>query len=857
MIAGSGFGAVQGTGQVWLGTSAGVVQSWSDGVIVAQVGAGAATGNAQVLQNNVMSNAVSFTVNTPQIASIDPNSGVAGAQVTFAGTGFGANPGVAWLGSMAGQVVSWTDAQVVATVAAGAVSGVAKIQRSDGLWSNALGFTVPAPGSNTVMPSLLNMVVGDTRTLQALSAGGQTVMGLTWTSSNPAVVSLSTDDPPVLTAVAAGHVTITAGTGSADVTVWAGALPVGTTIWSNPGNGSGVSWIVPAVPSATGVADVFAIQNDGTVQAITSDGTVAWTADVSQAYVGSWFKNFIPDFQGGLVIQGNGGNRNPWIEKLDGVTGAPYPKCYLGPSAAILQTEGGTSPYVAAHPDGTVFAVVESTVWPGPVSVVGIDPTTGTQKFSVPLPQDACAAHYFCGLIIAGDGYAYVVYEAIAADPGAYYIDASVMLLRIGTDGSYDRIHVYDWVYAGDDYAWNTPYDAGMITNADTGILLTWMMSDGSVWMAVTAGTSASLVGAPGGMQVTPVLQAQDGSFFGTAYADIMAFDASGNVRWLVPNDSPAIATADGGVIGTSGITYDANGNATGWRSPVLQSWRGIEYSGQGSVQAVEGSLILEDGASFWPTVGGNPSGNGTAFVQCPCLLQSLADSGSSGNIRKLEAAGTEPPPPPPPPGPPSYVLLVGDPGLNTVDCPTDIRHCHNMGQIFMATAQTMANQLSNQGNLAYPPIRVSTVQDFNAGLTQNGSITGGVIYVGHGGVIPIAPGQELSALAPGEQRGTDTNISALNVQSLKNTQLGSHAVMKLWACNAGRGGRDSIAQLIANQLQMVVYAPVMGVYFSNDPNVKAPDGTKLPVPNVSLPVYPIQQFGNQLTPFCPGMLCR
>jgi len=436
------------------------------------------------------------------------------------------------------------------------------------------------------------------------------VMGLTWTSSNPAVVSLSTDDPPVLTAVAAGHVTITAGTGSADVTVWAGALPVGTTIWSNPGNGSGVSWIVPAVPSASGVADVFAIQNDGTVQAIASDGTVAWTADVSQAYLGSWYKNYIPDFQGGLVIQGNGGNRNPWIEKLDGVTGAPYPKCYLGPSAAILQTEGGTSPYVAAHPDGTVFAVVESTVWPGPVSVVGIDPTTGTQKFSVPLPQDACAAHYFCGLIIAGDGYAYVVYEAIAADPGAYYIDASVMLLRIGTDGSYDRIHVYDWVYAGDDYAWNTPYDAGMITNADTGILLTWMMSDGSVWMAVTAGTSASLVGAPGGMQVTPVLQAQDGSFFGTAYADIMAFDASGNVRWLVPNDSPAIATADGGVIGTSGITYDANGNATGTVGslPTL-SWTGNWYQ-DGDVGQV--SLAPAQFAFSYAAIrGANPSGSG------------------------------------------------------------------------------------------------------------------------------------------------------------------------------------------------------------------------------------------------------
>lgn len=57
-----------------------------------------------------------------------------------------------------------------------------------------------------------------------------------------------------------------------DVTVGEGALPVGTIIWSNPGNGSGVTKIVPAVPSATGVADVFAFQGDGTVQAITSDG---------------------------------------------------------------------------------------------------------------------------------------------------------------------------------------------------------------------------------------------------------------------------------------------------------------------------------------------------------------------------------------------------------------------------------------------------------------------------------------------------------------------------------------------------------------------------------------------------------
>ena len=99
------------------------------------------------------------------------------------------------------------------------------------------------------------------------------------------MVSLSTSDPPFLTvtALAPGHVTITGGTATADVTVSADPLPLGTVIWSNPGDGSGVQSIVPAVPSTSGVADVFAFQADGTVQAITSDGITAWTANVSQA----------------------------------------------------------------------------------------------------------------------------------------------------------------------------------------------------------------------------------------------------------------------------------------------------------------------------------------------------------------------------------------------------------------------------------------------------------------------------------------------------------------------------------------------------------------------------------------------
>ncbi len=89
--------------------------------------------------------------------------------------------------------------------------------------------------------------------------------------------------------------------------------PVGSVLWTNSGDGSGITSIVPAVPSATGVADV-AMQNDGTVMAVTSDGNTAWTANVGQSAI------LVPDFQGGLVVA-NGSS----ITKFDGMTGQPYP----------------------------------------------------------------------------------------------------------------------------------------------------------------------------------------------------------------------------------------------------------------------------------------------------------------------------------------------------------------------------------------------------------------------------------------------------------------------------------------------------------------------------------------------------
>lgn len=221
-ITGSGFGSIQGNGQVWLGTAHGTVQSWSDTQVVATVAASAMSGNAQVLRGGVWSAAFPVTIDALNIVGINPTSGVPGTQVTFSGSGFGATQGsgAVWLGSKAANVLTWSDTQIVATVAAGAVSGVARAQQN-GAWSNAKAFVVPAANANSVLPAMLNMVVGDTHAIQALNSSGQPVTGLTWTSSNPWIVSLSADDPPILTAVATGRVTITAGTGSADVTVYA------------------------------------------------------------------------------------------------------------------------------------------------------------------------------------------------------------------------------------------------------------------------------------------------------------------------------------------------------------------------------------------------------------------------------------------------------------------------------------------------------------------------------------------------------------------------------------------------------------------------------------------------------------
>ncbi|MFZ0814252.1 MAG: IPT/TIG domain-containing protein, partial [Candidatus Sulfotelmatobacter sp.] len=668
-ISGSGFGATQGSGNVWLGTTPAIVNNWSDGQIIATVGAGAATGNALVLQNGTLSNAVPFTINLPQITGITPNTGSEGTVVTITGVSFGTTQGsgTVLIGSTNGSVIGWSNTQVTASVAANAVSGIVQIQQN-GAWSNGITFTVPPTlGSGmsavTLVPNQINMVVGGTQAIEAVSSTGQSVTGLTWTSSDTAVATLSTDDPPIITAVGVGTSFITAGgAAAAKLTVLAGTtLPTGTVIWSNPGDGTGVSYIVPAVPSSTGVADVFALNADGNVQAITSVGMTAWTANVGTSVGPS---NLIPDFQGGLVVASGQS-----IYRLDGMTGTPSTWTYNSVSGSYLPTP-------VVHTDGTIFTVDGN-------AVVGINPKTGS-NFSVAMeattnngaPVSSPPGPSSIGnLIIAGDGYAYVPYQysqgssaetqTVSTGSSTSYLN----VLRVGSGGDSSEISVKQWSQssssvsaAGGYIPFLTPYSEiifgavlntycgslggcptevtetffssssgasglpSLITNADQGVLLSFQALEGSqsqttdvyceapgcpneipseltsstssynngvtnnylATIASGGGVSLAMLNLPGPAgPIQPVLQRADGSYVGTANTSagslMMAFTASGQQLWSQPNDTPQIATAGGGVIGTSGTTYDQNGNTTGQLASLpttTYSWKGAYQLG-------------------------------------------------------------------------------------------------------------------------------------------------------------------------------------------------------------------------------------------------------------------------------------
>src|SRR5215467_10683259 len=160
-IAGTNFtstaGSVTFTGYQNTTISA-TITSWSSNQIAVTVPVGTITGQVKVTAGSVTSNTnMDFVVPPPHITSISPVSGTSGTQVTISGSGFQpsrppSNTSVG-IGGMTATVTSWSDTQIVATVANGASTGPVSVL-VNGITSNQdVLFSTPNPTITGLNPS--------------------------------------------------------------------------------------------------------------------------------------------------------------------------------------------------------------------------------------------------------------------------------------------------------------------------------------------------------------------------------------------------------------------------------------------------------------------------------------------------------------------------------------------------------------------------------------------------------------------------------------------------------------------------------------------------------------------------------
>ena len=443
------------------------------------------------------------TIPAPQITAITPNPSPSNTKVTISGTNFGSVQGQSsvYFGQIAASIVTWSDNSIEATVPSaldlGSTVQVGVI--SAGGTSNLVSFGVP---SYKITPQDIAMIVGQSRTVAVTDNSGNLVTGLGWRTDDLTIVSLSPDDPPLITALAPGLATVWAGDVSFPITVYAAdAAPLGAPLWTVPlGSGSGNLSIVPAVPSDSG-ADVFALDASGTLSAIAADGQPVWRIS---GVPGASSATIIPDFAGNALLktpysftdtQGNVQSTNK-IQKADPNTHQITDLYTYSP----VQTDARSfsDPSVASQAaipatDGTLFIldnVTVSIIDPSgakPTAAVNIDKSTFNGS-----PQAPTVG----GMIVAGDGnsytpYAYSEETLTTTDPSTTttHTVTHVMLLRASPDGSSAKIELRNWTSNSTCIPWMppghstadgmqctsngptpSPTNVSAITNADQGV---------------------------------------------------------------------------------------------------------------------------------------------------------------------------------------------------------------------------------------------------------------------------------------------------------------------------------------------------------------------------------------------------
>ncbi|MCU1241416.1 MAG: hypothetical protein JWO71_2142, partial [Candidatus Acidoferrum typicum] len=150
-VAGTNFGATQGTNTLTFNGVATTPTSWTATGITAPVPTGATTGNVVVTVSGQSSSGVTFTVTTlppPTLANLNPPLGLIGTSVTITGTNFGPSKGTSTVtfNGVAAVPTSWSMTSIVAPVPSGATTGSVLVTVG-GVTSNGSNFTVTVPSA--------------------------------------------------------------------------------------------------------------------------------------------------------------------------------------------------------------------------------------------------------------------------------------------------------------------------------------------------------------------------------------------------------------------------------------------------------------------------------------------------------------------------------------------------------------------------------------------------------------------------------------------------------------------------------------------------------------------------------------
>jgi YD repeat-containing protein len=146
----------------------------------------------------------------PAISSVSPTSGTAGTSVTISGSNFGATRGtgsVSFNGAAA-SITSWSDTSIVAAVPALTNTGNIVVTSGNGIASNSVSFTVPAPNISNISPDAArvgaSITVGGTNfgsVAGRISFNGTNVTPASWGNTQIVVVvpSGTTTGPVIVT----------------------------------------------------------------------------------------------------------------------------------------------------------------------------------------------------------------------------------------------------------------------------------------------------------------------------------------------------------------------------------------------------------------------------------------------------------------------------------------------------------------------------------------------------------------------------------------------------------------------------------------------------------------------------------